>query len=939
MTPDIHDVSYVVGIDLGTTNSAVAYVELRENPDGSGHPRIMRIPQLTGRGEIGRLEVLPSFLYLAGKYDLPQDTVALPWQKEDGPAHIVGQFARDHGARIPSRLISSAKSWLCHGQVDRRAPILPWGSAEGVRKLSPVAATAAYLRHIREAWNSLRGEDPQNHLENQLVILTVPASFDEVARDLTVEAAAMAGLSSVLLLEEPLAAFYSWLMRHERNWQRRIAPGELVLVCDVGGGTTDFTLITLEDRGGDLRFERMAVGDHLILGGDNADLALARAVEKSGGVGSLSSDRWRALCHQCRQAKEEILEGRTAEKKITLTGEGSRLIAGTLSTSLDRSTVEQIVVDGFFPMVDDIGNGGSSTRPAITEFGLPYESDPAVTRHLLRFLERHRHEVREKARRDEPAPDLLLFNGGSLKPRMIQERIRVAVARWFGVQTPDTPRIMDNPSPELAVAQGAAYYGLVKAGRGVRVGGGSPRSYYIGIGSRNQADQPSVTVCVAERGAPEGTTVALGEHEFKVRTNQPVVFELYASSYRSGDRVGDMVAVGDTLTPLPPIQTVIQYGKRGIQASIPITLEASYTEIGTLALWCRSRISTHRWKLQFQLRGDTARASVAEQEIFESEVVETARGLLAAVFDLQQPSRPPAENREKLKSLVRDISTVLQRDRQKWPMGLIRTLADDLLNMAAARKAGPAFENRWLNLCGFLMRPGFGDAADAGRMRRLWKIYLQGPLAASNQQVRTEWWILWRRVAGGLKYGQQRQFAQDVMPLLDMRRAKRGKQLAAQERLELWMAAASMEQLPPRERALLGRLLLYEIKPRKCKAQQLWSLARIGAREPLYAPLDRVVPPDEVRRWIADMMKKNWRNPKPVLSALCQMARRTGDRARDLPAEVRDEIAGWMQDHGAEQSLIEPLLKVIPIRSEEQDVIFGESLPAGLLLENPKKSE
>ncbi len=941
MANGMHDVPYVVGIDLGTTNSAVACVALREELPHYGRLRMVPIPQLTGQGEIGRLEVLPSFLYLPGTYDLPEDLTTLPWERDRDTPYIVGQFARDYGARVPSRLVSSAKSWLCHGQVDRRAPILPWG-AEGVRKVSPVAATAAYLRHIREAWNHRQGEDSEYHLENQLVILTVPASFDEVARDLTVEAAAQAGLPHVILLEEPLAAFYSWLRRHEKDWRQQIRPGELVLVCDVGGGTTDFTLITLEERGGGLRFERMAVGEHLILGGDNADLALARVVEhgSGSGSGSLSSDRWKALCHQCRQAKEDILAGRCREKRITLAGEGSRLIAGTLSATLDRGTVEQVVVDGFFPLVDELDAAQDASRPAITEFGLPYESDPAVTRHLIRFMQRHHTDILHRTGRDSAAPQWLLFNGGSLKPRVIQERIRLAVARWYGTQASESPRILDNPSPELAVAQGAAYYGLVKAGRGVRVGGGSPRSYYIGIAAPDGAvDGAAATaVCVTERGAQEGSRTVLEAHEFKVLTNQPVVFELFASSYRSGDRAGDVVAVDDSMTRLSPIQTVVQYGKKGARARIPVTLEAAYTEIGTLALWCRSRISTHRWKLQFQLRSTAEKTPVAEQEVFASEVVDSARRLLASVFDIAQPSRPPAENRERLKTLVRDIGAALQRDRERWPLGLIRTLADDLLDMADARRAGADFESRWLNLCGFLLRPGFGDAADAGRMARLWKIYLQGPLHAGQGQVRTEWWILWRRVAGGLKYGQQRQFAQDVTPLLDPRRARRTRPLPAQERLELWMAAASMEQLPARDRVGLGERLLSEIKPRKCKPQQLWSLSRIGARVPLYASVDRVVPPAEVRPWITRMLEANWRNPRPVLSALCQMARRTGDRARDLPRDFLQTVAGWMCDHGADDALVEPLEKIIPVRSHEQDVIFGERLPAGLVLEKaPEK--
>ena len=937
MTLDILEVPYVVGIDLGTTNSAVAYMDLRQNDGSPGPLRMMRIPQLTGRGEIGNLEVLPSFLYIPGSYDLPQDITAFSWQKNQDMPHIVGQFARDHGARIPSRLISSAKSWLCHGQADRRAPILPWGAAEGIRKMSPVATTAAYLQHIRKAWNSVKGEDPENHLENQLVILTVPASFDEVARDLTVEAATLAGLKSVTLLEEPLAAFYSWLLRHEKNWKQKIAPQELVLVCDVGGGTTDFTLITLEDSRGGLRFERMAVGDHLILGGDNADLALARLVEQTAdaGTGGLSNDRWKTLCHLCRQAKEEILEDRAHHKKITLPGEGSRLIAGTLSATLDRRMIEKIVVDGFFPMVDDSTASKSSMRPAITEFGLPYEPDPAVTRHLIRFLERHRSDILDGSQRDNPAPDYLLFNGGSLKPVIIQERIRSAVGEWFGLEEEKMPRILDNPALELAVARGAAYYGLVKAGRGVRVGGGSPRSYYIGVGTQDQPQATAKALCVVERGVEEGSAIDLADLEFKVRTNQPVAFDLYASSYRSGDHAGDTVAIDDSLTALPPIQTVVQYGKKGVQAKIPVTLEAGYTEIGTLALWCCSRISTHRWKLQFQLRASIEKTAVAEQQVFESEIVETARNTLATVFGAGRLAAPPEDSIKRLPTVVKDIAVILGRNRKQWPMSLIRTLGDDLLKIADSRKGGPLFESRWLNLCGFLLRPGFGDAADPRRLARLWKIYLRNPLFGNNLQVRTEWWIMWRRLAGGLRHGQQRQFAQDVMPQLGSRRSKSKKHMAAQERLELWMAAASMEQLLVHDKLSLGNLLLSEIKPKKCKPQHLWSLARIGTREPLYASVDRVVPPVEVTPWIAALMAQTWRNPKPVLGALCQMARRTGDRARDLEPAFLESAVAWMQEQGADETLTGPLKRVTAICSEEQNLIFGESLPAGLILDKP----
>ncbi|MBW2370272.1 MAG: Hsp70 family protein, partial [Deltaproteobacteria bacterium] len=386
--------------------------------------KLFRTHQLTGPGEINRLPVLPSFLYIPGEYEISKEALALPWQTSED--HLVGAFARDHGATVPARLVSSAKSWLCHSRVDRHAKILPWGSGGKVAKVSPVQATAAYLTHIRNAWNRFHGDDAELFLENQMVVITVPASFDEVARDLTVEAASVAGIRRITLLEEPLAAFYSWLISHEHRWRQFVKPNELILVCDVGGGTTDFTLISMQETSGSPRFERLAVGDHMMLGGDNMDLALARQVEMrfSGKTASLSQDRWKILCHQCRQAKEAILAGSVDSRTITLMGSGSRLIAGTLSAELTREDVEQSVLDGFYPLVTDREAGKQTSKKAITEFGLPYESESAITRHLGRFLRNHQDEIRTRLGKKTAAPDLILFNGGALKPKITRERIR-----------------------------------------------------------------------------------------------------------------------------------------------------------------------------------------------------------------------------------------------------------------------------------------------------------------------------------------------------------------------------------------------------------------------------------------------------------------------------------------------------------------------------------
>lgn len=924
---DPQDTRYIVGIDLGTTNSAVSFVDRSADETGPAAIRPFLVPQLIGPGEFAPAPVLPSFLYLPGAYDIDPKAITLPWPTEEDD--FAGAFARDHGATVPNRLVASAKSWLCHAGVDRHARILPWGADGEVPKVSPVEATARYLKHIRRAWNHRKGDDAEAYLENQFVTVTVPASFDQVARDLTLEAAAAAGLPGVTLLEEPLAAFYSWLLMHETQWAEQVRPGELILVCDVGGGTTDFTLITLrEAEGGSPRFERIAVGDHLILGGDNIDLALARHAEAQMAAGSrglsLSSDRWKALCQQCRQAKEAILSGEADERKVSLMGKGGRLIADSRSTRIDREAVESIVLDGFFPVVDAEPRA-PTRRKGITEFGLPYESEPAVTRHIGWFLEAHRSDVVHFLGRESVAPDRILFNGGSLKAPVVQERVRAAVRHWFGITDADRPRRLENPDPDVAVAGGAAYYGRVKLGQGVRVGSGSPRAYFLGVSTeKTEPDAPRRAVCLVERGLDEGTPIDLPDREFDVLANQPVRFDLYSSSFRSGDRCGDLVPVDETLTPLPPVQTVIQFGKKAGGTRIPVRMEAEYTEVGTLALWCRSAVTDHRWKLQFQLRDAAAPAEVAETEVFDEALVAAARKRVQEAF-----TDPPDSRR--LEGLIREISAVVERPREKWPLGLIRILADDLLERADIRTASPKLESRWLNLTGFCLRPGFGEGFDPHRMKRIWKCYHAGTIHPGHAQVRSEWWILWRRVAGGLTPGQQRQFIQDLTPVVFPKKSEKTG-VAAQEKLEIWMAVANMERLLAKDKAKWGRGLIADMTPKKAKPQHFWALSRLGARELLYGPADRVVAPETAAEWCRALIETEWRNPKPVAAALAQLARRTGDRVRDLPEADRDRILQWLAQYEFTEHCRHMLETVVPIETQEETAIFGESLPSGLIL-------
>lgn len=905
---------YIIGIDLGTTNCAVSCVNRSKNPE-SRKIELFQVPQLSGAGELTTNPVLPSFLYLPGDYEISKDALSLPWATQEDD--FSGIYARELGAKIPARLVSSAKSWLCHGNVDRLAPILPWGASQSIQKKSPVDASAAYLNHIKKAWNHNKKEDPELYLENQFITVTVPASFDEVARDLTIAAAKKAGLGDVTLIEEPLAAFYSWLALHEDDWSSHVKPGELILVCDVGGGTTDFTLIALrEAEGGSPRFDRLAVGDHLILGGDNIDLALARLVEMKLGKSnlSISGDRWKTLCHLSRAAKERILDRKSDRERITIMGEGGKLISGTLSAELDYEDMLRIVVEGFFPLVNPEDTKKAVSRKAITEFGLPYEGEPAITRHLGWFLEKHRVDV-EKALGKAPVPDHVLFNGGSLKPQVIQDRIIDSIKTWFG--TNHSPSVLENPDPDLAVALGASYYGLVKSGSGVRVGSGSPRSYYLGVGGIEP--EKNSAVCLVERGLDEGTKIELDNRDFEVLANRAVSFDVYSSSFRSGDRMGDIIEIDDSFSALPPVQTIVSYGKKGDEIRVPVHVAAEYTEVGALRLWCRSMISPNRWELSFQLRQKQTAIKIAKSTAIEESVVLEAR----------KTARKAFEASGNLQSLARDIASIAGSVREKWPLPLIRAVADELIEIMDRRSVSANHESRWLNLTGFCMRPGFGDALDEHRIQRIWKIYREGRLHSKNAQVSADWWIFWRRIAGGLKPGQQRQFYQDIAGLVIPRKNEPVK-LSPKELQDIWMALVSMEYLSQNDKTRLGKALIPQLSTKKDVEWKIWAVSRLGARELLYGSADRVITPSEASVWAEKVMKSAAGDKKIIASALSRICSKTGDRVRDISPETVQKVLEWLGSDT--ESFAYRIKNIVPMEESDRDEAFGEALPPGLFL-------
>lgn len=602
---------YVIGIDLGTTNTALAYADTRT---ASGDDRlpisVFPVPQVVRPSEIGTQPLLPSFLYLPMPGEVPSGQLQLPWDPHR--TYAVGALAKQQCGATPTRVVASAKSWLCHNGIDRRAAILPFKADEKARKVSPLEASALYLQHLREAWNNTLAKEPEQSLEKQEIVLTVPASFDAVARALTVEAAQAAGLPQVTLLEEPQAAFYAWLDAHHDDWRDLVRVGDIILVCDVGGGTTDFTLIAVTENQGRLELHRLAVGDHILLGGDNMDLALAHLAQQklaSGGA-KLDLAQMQALSHSCRQAKEQLLsDPQLASLPVTVLGRGRSVIGGALKAELTRAEVEAVLVDGFFPKCALTAEPRRTQGVGLQELGLPYTPDPVITKHLAAFLRRQEPVLKEQAHKAGLQPRLLptavLCNGGVFKATVLQERLRAVLDAWAEAAGLSEPvKILSGTDLDLAVARGAAYYALVQRGKGIRIRGGTARSYYIGVETSLPAvpgmPPPIKAVCVAPFGMEEDTQADLPGLEFGLTVGVPAEFRFLSSSTRRHDVPGTVVEDWqDELTELSPLTTTLTGATDGV--TVPVSLRSRVTPIGTLEVYCVSR-DQQQWKLEFNVR-------------------------------------------------------------------------------------------------------------------------------------------------------------------------------------------------------------------------------------------------------------------------------------------------------------------------------------------------
>lgn len=951
---------YVVGIDLGTTNSAVSDVDTHA---ANWQVQTFAVPQLVAPGQVEARETLPSFHYESVQEEFPPGSLAMPWSTREASS-VVGLFAREQGKLVPGRVIESAKSWLCHPGVDRTSPLLPWHGAADVEMLSPVDVSARYLGQIRDAWNAAHPEEP---LEAQDVVITLPASFDEVARELTVAAAKQAGLSRVLLIEEPQAAFYAWINSHSENWSDLVSPGQTILVCDIGGGTSDFTLIRVrEDANEKVQFHRVAVGDHLILGGDNLDLTLAQHVEqKLAAQGTLSPRQWGSLVRLCRHAKETLLSSDAPETSvISLSTGGSKLIGSGLQTELHRDEVRELLLEGFFPTVA-LSDRPQQARSGFQEFGLPYAADPAITRYLAAFLSQHLAQTEDDQKQGGLRPDVVLFNGGAFLSPLIQERIVSQIENWFrGDDSLWSPHILENDRHDLAVSRGAAYYGMVRRGAGVRIAAGLPRTYYIGVGVEKNGKEELRALTLMPAGAEPGYEAQLDDFEFDLTIATPVQFPLFYSSTRLTDAPGSLIEIErEQMTPLPPIRTVLRSRKEREAVTIPVVIHAKFNEIGTLQLWCSEDGGNRSWQLQFDVRSATqtdVEAHTGSGEaagVVDQQQVNIAAQVLLNSFGKNAPENPTG--------LAKRLSRSLQMSKEEWPPSLLRGMWDVLMDCEPARQLSADHESRWLNLLGFSLRPGFGVAMDDWRVMESWK-GLHGKLNFTGSTSLTEWWILWRRLAGGLPTGQQQALA---MPLITtfrdrLKKRERQREIEAQADTELppagpkvgaarhkgpkqfrlqgnthelsesWRMLGSFERLPLQMKIEIAELALATLEERDSKPIEsalLWTIGRIGARQPFYGPLNGVIPTKKVEDWIHQLMipKKSSTERR---FAVVQMSRLMGDRYRDINSELRQRIVAWLIEHTSTAHFIELVQTGGQLGSRETEMAFGESLPVGLVL-------
>ncbi|ENP0850783.1 Hsp70 family protein [Vibrio parahaemolyticus] len=927
---------FLVGIDLGTTNTVVAYCEITDNLEQS-EVSLFDIDQLIGPGEVVRKPLLPSFRYHPAVGQISPSDLTLPWDNEpvagDINNVIVGEWARELGAKVEGRQVSSAKSWLSHQAVDRNSDILPWAGAQDVDKVSPVIASASYLNHIRQAWNY---RHPSNKLEDQDVVVTVPASFDETARKLTLEAAELAGLKKIVLLEEPQAVCYDWYARHQQTAADELKDLPLILVCDVGGGTTDLSLIEAKFTNSDLALDRIGVGEHLMLGGDNLDLALAHLAESRFNQNKkLTAASLTKLIQQTRKAKENLLSASAPDEvKITMLGSGSKLLGGTKSIALSKQEVHQIALDGFFPL-SDFSEVPDKRRSAVVEFGLPYVADPAVSKHVAEFLTQHQQVSRAalgiEDDKQNAIPVGLLLNGGVFNSDLVTERVTTLFSDWRGAPV----TVLDNPHPDWSVALGAVAFGKARRGAQLKIGGGAARSYFLHLQEKNKMGK---ALCLLAKGTEEGHEIRLSGRRFSLTLGEPVRFNLLTSTHdtltnNTAIQNGVMVDVDpDLFAPLPPYITTLEGEGAELQANqkerVEVQLACQLTEVGTLKMECVSaEDDSKRWELEFEVRNKQTDDS--EQVKLHPKLNE-CKELIARLYSGNKKS---AEGNE-IKTLAKDLEKKLGK-RDEWDFTTLRQLFDTFAQGRKRRRRSEQHEKNWLRLAGFALRPGFGDPTDSWRIEQVWGLYQQN-IQFKNHQGWTDWWVFWRRIAGGLSQEQQETILADIAKYLhpgamkNPQSAKAAQEMGYESMVRL---SASLEHLEVEDKVLLATWFLSKaINQNQFEQAHWWAMGRLASRTPLYGSQHNVIPREQAEQWLPKLLEQNWLKEPMIAFAAVMICRKTGDRLFDISCDYREQVLTKLKQSKVPESWVSLVEEVKELSESESKRVFGDALPSGLTL-------
>lgn len=950
------DSRYIIGIDLGTTSCALSYIDTLELDKGV---RVLDIPQWESEGALLAADNLPSFCYLPPKNACKKGEFVLPfvsYSEDQIESKVIGSYARKQMVLTPDRVIHAAKSWLCHRGVDSHERFLPWHSDTliGDQRLSPIQVSSFFLKHLKAVWDDkIADANDAYEFNRQRIVITVPASFDELASQYTLSAAQIAAynMENVTLLEEPLAAFYHWQhsLQVDTGYDFKafnksasakvreiLCPDnesvKTVLICDVGGGTTDFSLLEVDGRGESLEISRIAVSEHILLGGDNIDLKIAYFLEnklkQEQKIESLHSHQWAALVGEARNLKEKSLfcdlDHANGDLHVGIASTGSSLFAGGVSTSVKPSQIQRIIADGFFPSCGR--NEGSKNRGSgLKEWGLPYAKDSAITRHLASFLSGR-------------AVDAVLFTGGSLIPELLRGTLAKQIALWQ-----KKPALaLSNDSMHLAVAKGAAWYGASLHFKQGKIKSGYPRNLFVEVAVGGSKSRQLMSVL--PKGFEGGEKITLDQRNVKVLLGQPVTFQMFYSLTSKPFKAGDLVEKSEIqdLGKMPPLQTKLELPKSNKKRKhkpreLLVNLELGLTETGLLTIDCVAKekqdgfVDGHKWSLNFNVQETAINKQYdandnfvlkTSKEFHYSDAYKQIEDKVVKVYGKANPDKLQVNPNK----LGRELETSIGLARDQWNLEHLRGIWQTLKEGETRRCRSQAHETTWLNLAGFCLRPGYGDSLDRFRMDEVWQAYERGLSFPKGKQVQSQWWILWRRVAGGLNKGRQEKLFAKIAPLL---RKGEGDP-------EMFMLAGSLELVSVNKKVQLGSSLVKQIKARKPEylGQKVWALGRIASRIPLYGGPENIVRPAFVEAWIDSLSELDFTGPQyqDALHFFVQSGRLIGDRELDLSASYRQKVLSLMPHFKLGSRYIDQLQEVKPLDLAGHNRLFGESLPAGFVI-------